>query len=355
MSLDTCSRAACSRAACSRAACSRVNHAPSLLDLPDDMLRAVLGMCTARALTCLASTCRHLRALGSQVDMPVVSLTCKQSPDVILWLWLPSVCHRVRALVARRCLADTPRWLPRLDGLRDLTLLYCRVNADLVDQLPASLTSLELHQVVPRAGRRHGIVGFRRLRALRALRVTFHENYDAIFVKHLPRGLRQLRLRGGKAMVVESFMPRGLRDVALSSRCILMCSNRLPRGVRSLRLECTEGRVWIVEVLPHDLRRLESLALRSPHTAWLPRVSEMTRLRALRVETNTLVTDWKALSSLPLLEHLELHTKQWMGFTLAQWPARPARRPRRVTVSIAGINITRSFFESTSPRSGAPG
>lgn len=302
------------------------------------MIRCIMERCSARGLACLASTCTNLRHLALQVRLPPVVLRCTDSPRVLRWLWSPSIAPRVHTLVARRCLYDSAEWTALLCGLRSVTFAFCRIRSDVVRFLPQSLVHLDMHQVLPPARVTHGTLSFHRLRCLRSLVLVMSKRWEALFVSRLPRGLRRLHLRGSKALILESFMPRGLRDVKLSASTLLLSSNRLPCKVRRLALECERSSVWIRDMLPLDLRRLEHLCIRSPTTSWLPRLEEMTRLHTLHIHSNSFVSNWNTLGQLEHLADLEIRTKEWLGFADSRWPVN-SPMPKRMVVSIGDISV----------------
>lgn len=310
----------------------------SLTGLPDDVLRLVLAKCTVRSLVCAASTCRTLRDLALDSPLGTVTLTCTQSPAALRWLWSETVAPRVRTLVARRCLYGACRWLTKLPHLRRLTLAFCRVRVSILGSLPPTLEHLDIHTLLPVEGRRHMGLSLRMLPRLRVLRLVFQPYaWEAAFVSRLPRGLRELRLRGCRALVVESFMPKGLRDVALHATALLVMSNRLPNTVRRVDMRCDYGNLWLADTLPLKVARLHTLVLRSPLLACVPRLSGMRNLRVLHVKSRTHVTSCRALAATRLRD-LEIHADDWIGFTDTAWPAeRPP--PERVVATVGDVRL----------------
>lgn len=309
-----------------------------LLDLPDDLHRCILQRCSTRALLCAASTCRHLRALAAETRLPVVTLTDRQRGRAKRWMLGPGVAGRVHTLVIRRCVHDRLDWAAGLTGLTSLTLAFCRVRSHALAVLPPGLLHLDVHMVTPPYGSSHDRVRLGHLKRLRTLRLVFTPCWVAAFLRALPPGLRVLHVRGADALVVEAFMPRGLRDVRLGAATMLLCCNRLPPRVGRVHLDCSDGRVWLRDTLPRDLRRLRHLEVRSPTTCWLPRASEMTSLRTLRLHTDTFVSDWRALAGARHLDDLEIGVKRWLGYASLHWPS-GCRVPRRVVVTIAGVRV----------------
>ncbi len=310
----------------------------ALTDLPDDVLRLVLARCTPRTLTCVASTCRSLRALANEAPLGTVTLTCAQAPGVMRWLWSPAVAPRVHTLVARRCLYGRCLWTDRLPALTSLTLAFCRVRVDALQVLPPGLVHLDMHQVLPPQGRAHARVSFERLRRLRVLRLVLATHaWDAAFVARLPPGLRVLHVRGARAMIVESFMPRGLRDVRLQASCMLLASNRVPPTVRTLHLRCTLGHLWLGDVLPLRPRRLRHLVLQSPSLSSVPGLATMTNLATLHLTCRTVLLSCRALGA-TAVDDLELHAKEWLGFTDTRWPLHRGT-PARLVATVADVRV----------------
>lgn len=309
-----------------------------LSHLPEDMVRRIMTKCTARALTCLGSTCRRMRELAAEAPLPPVTLTCHQAPEVLRWLWSPDVARRVRVLVARRCLYGQCRWTARLSDLRSLTLAFCRVRSGALAWLPLTLRHLDMHQVLPPQGLTHERLSFARLRHLRSLAVVFAAHaWDAAFVAGLPKGLRRLSMRNCRALVIESFMPQGLRDVALHAARLLLMSNRLPNKLRRIRLECRQGSVWLKDTLPLRPHKLRHLTVRCPTMTSFPACTGA--LEHLCLEAKSLVVSAKKLAAAPRLRHVELHVKHYLAFGDAAWP--PGVPFPDVTVTVDHVAVTR--------------
>jgi len=322
---------------------------PELFLLPDDLIRCIMRRCTARALVCLASTCRRARELADQVPLPPVTLTCQQTPSVMRWLWSPGIADRVSVLVARRCLYGQCQWTERLTELRSLTFAFCRVRSCALKHLPTSLRRLDMHQVLPPPGVTHSRMCFRRLRRLRSLDMVFNApSWDAAFVAGLPRGLRELRMRGCRALVVESFVPRGLRIARLHASNLLLLSNRLPNGVRAASLECDRGSVWLRDTLPLRPSKLRDLTVRCPMLSSLPDLDTFACLRTLRLEVRSLVVSAAQLGALRHLRHLELRASNWLGFSDLDWP-RHKPPPETLVATVDHVAVRRlPFLTATS-------
>lgn len=309
-------------------------------DLPDEMVLAVMSRCTARSLTCLASTCRRARRLALEVPMPRVVLTGKQMPAVMRWLWSPDIAPRLRVLVARRCLYGECKWLAQLPALRCLVLTFCRIRIDVFSHLAPSLEQLEVHQVLPSyPGETYGRIECCGLKRLRQLHLVFAPGkWDAVFLCRLPKCLTQLHMRGANAVVVESSMPSALRDASLHAASMLFLSNRLPSGVERVSLSCDEGRLWMRDTLPRNPRRLRWLSITCTGAAAVPELQRMTRLEQLTMRCSTFMVNWRHLGALRRLRDLELRAKEWLGLADSRWPAdRPF--PARLVVSVRDIAV----------------
>ena len=208
-----------------------------LTAVPDDVLRLIVGACSLRARLSLAATCRAMRDLVAAAPLPAVTLTCRQAPGAVRWMLSPRISDRVTVLVAKRCLYGACRWTARFDGLRDLALHFCRVRACMFDFLPQTVQRLDVHQLLPSPGMASQRLSLRRLPALRSLRLVLcAPAWNAAFLAKLPADVRELRVRGARALVIESRLPRRLEDLNLQASSMLLTCNRAPSGLRSLRL-----------------------------------------------------------------------------------------------------------------------
>lgn len=316
---------------------------PGLADLPDDLVRCVLLRCTTRSRVCLASTCTRFRCLARETPPTKVSLTCRQHPSVLRWLWSTDVAPWVQHLVARRCLYTDCVWVGFFHRLETLHLAFCRVRIGIIWHLPTSLRHVEIHTLVPPPPLTRVHLTFQRFKALRVLKLSFAwREWDAVFVAKLPKGLRVLHLRGGRALAVQSFVPKGLREVQCHASFMVLFTNRLPNGVRRVALECDGGAMWLRDVLPIRPTRLQALHVRCPSVGFglMGRLARMRRLRALTVACDTLVVSWPALASLLLLQRVELRVAHWLGASqLAPRPPGPLR-PCRVVVTVDHVDVT---------------
>ena len=282
---------------------------PEFTDIPDDAMRLIMNACPSlRSLVALACSCkRYYALLGDVQALPRAVMTWQCDIEG----WLRKRPLLVRELVAKRCLIGEVAWLSAFSNLRHLTVSFCRVRANVLDVLPPRLESLDVHVLQPSGSSR---VSFGRFKALRTLHVTFDpRRWDLAFVCRLPRGLRHLSLRGSRGLTIESAIPKGLRTVRMSAALMLLVCNRLPNVVRSVELRCTEGRVWLRDVLPLRPRKLQHLAVQS---SWLPSampaLAAMSRLRSLHLHADSLGVRWAACAHLRRLEHLELHARHWI-------------------------------------------
>lgn len=312
-----------------------------LADLPDDMVRAILDRCSTKTYVRLSCTCRRMRRLASPFPPgKKFTLTYAQHPSVYAWLASPEVAGRLAELVAKRCLqGSNVEWLGSLTALRSLTLAFCRVRHDVLGVLPRTLEHLDLHALMPAHRHHSGRLSFRHLTRLRVLRAVFEpRSWDVAFVCRLPKGLRELRLRGSQALIVESFVPRNLRIVSARAETMLMLCNRLPPTVRSVDLRCGAGCAWLRDTLPVRPRKLEDLSLSFQSVRTIPGLSAMTRLRRLAVHSGAYLLNWRALAALPRLESVEADVDTWLTTTQCIWPS--ARPIPRVDARVQGVNVT---------------
>lgn len=314
---------------------------PSFAQLPDDMVRLVLSKCaTPRAVVSLGSTCRRFRALAAEVaSLPPMTLTCTQHPSAHAWALSPAVARKFSSLTARRCVFDAAPWISRFSSLTSLVLAFCRVGVDVLGRLPPTLVHLDVHALVPRAEYESGRVSFGRLSKLRTLVVTFDPSkWNVAFVARLPKGLRDFRVRGAKALVVESRVPSGLRRFhAVADTMLLMC-NRLPNRVRDVHLACDSGTGWLRETMPRRPVRLEHLALRFRTVGIVPRLAAMRRLQTLALWSTTLSVNWNALAALPALRSVSFEAAHWLVATHSTWTS--ARPPPAIRATVGDVEAS---------------
>lgn len=318
--------------------------------LPDDVVRLVLQRCTFRAVVSLGCTCRRFKALADAVPLlPRVTLTLWQPMHIETWA--RANAHRIRDLVAKKCLYGEVPWLSNFTRLQYLTVAFCRLRPQVFEHLPPSLVALDVHMLVASASTRLSFAAFPRLRSLKL--VFDPLTWDMAFVRKLPRGLRRLELRGARVLGLESHMPKGLRTVSVHSQTLLVVCNRLPNGVRHVHLSCSHGRMWIRDVLPLKPRKLETLSLWSPSlSSVVPGLAAMTRLRSLAMHADSLCVRWSSLARAPALAHLTLVANHWMATTDVAWPM--FRRLPDVGVSVAGMPAPLILPPLTTSQSAAP-
>lgn len=307
----------------------------SLADLPDDMVRLILGKCdTTRAVVSLGCTCRRMRALVDDLDtLPPMTLTCMQDDSAHAWARSPHIARKFRWLTARRCVFSAAPWISKFSGLTTLVLTFCRVGVDILGRLPLTLTHLDIHALVPRPEYESGRMSFQRMTKLRTLVLTFLPSaWNVAFVAKLPKGLRDFRVRGAKALVIESRMPSGLRRFHAAADSMLLMCNRLPNRVTDVHMACDSGTTWLRETMPLRPVRLERLALRFRTVGAVPRLCDMRRLQSLALCSTTLSVNWSTLSKLPALTSVSLDAAHWLVATHSTWASHRPLPAIRATV-----------------------
>lgn len=306
-----------------------------MLDLPDDVLRVILGMCpTSRTVVSVGCTCRRMRDLVEDMDtLPPMTLTCVQDKSAHAWARSPHIARKFHTLTARRCVFSTAPWVSKFSALTTLVMTFCRVGVEVLGKLPPSLVHLNIHTLVPRHGYESGRASFQRLTRLRTLAMTFDPaRWNVAFVAKLPRGLRECRLRGAKAMVVESHMPKGLRCFHAAADTMLLLCNRLPNRVEDVCLTCDSATSWLRDIMPMRPHRLRSLSLRFRAVGTVPRLAGMKRLQSLALWSTTLSVNWSALAALPALTRVSLGAAHWLVTTHSSWPSSKPVPAIRATV-----------------------
>jgi hypothetical protein len=318
---------------------------PQLTDLPDDVVRIIMSHCGMRALMSLACTStRHAALAAGLSGLPTITMTAKQHDGIQQWICRPNVAGKVHDLIARRCLFGRQPWLACLTNLQSVTLVHCRVRADVLACLPACLRRLDVHMLTQfSAGT--GVaapnrLSFKRFAALETLHITFEpNNWHMAFVRKLPASLRRLKLRGAPALAIESHMPRGLRDVWVEARVILIMCNRLPNSLQRLHLSTQATRLWLRDILPLRPAALEHLSLSCPGlSARVPNMGAMRRLRHLELRGNALSLSWASLAHAPSLETVRVHAAHWLAVTNPDaWPESRAVPDVRATIAEAAV------------------
>jgi hypothetical protein len=315
---------------------SAADAAPTtgLGDLPVDIVRLVMRHLGARSLTCLASTCREYRDLAAALPLHV-SLS-REIVETRLgryyatgayvhhtqqWMKLPHVAPRVRCVTARRTASGACTWLTQLRRLEHLTILFSRVTAAALLNAADTLRHLDVHRLRPtRTSRVFNTAVLGRLRHLRVLRLTFDDDWESVVLQGLLglRDLQELTLRRAPFLVVNS-APRAER-VTLHAELWHSVGGAL-RPCRSLDVECDMSSVPLGSLLPDDLSGLQSLRVRCPNRSIVPRLRDMTALRALYLDLDALVLDPADLAD--TLESLEVRVR----FALGVAPAGVVPRP----------------------------
>ena len=325
------------------------------MDLPDDMLRLVLAKCaTTRMVVSLGCTCRRMRELADDMDeLPPMTLTCVQDKSARTWSRSPHIARKFTMLTARRCVFSSALWVSRFSSLTSLVMTFCRVGVDVLSRLPPTLTHLDIHTLVPHHGYESGRTSFKRLAKLRTLVVTFDPSrWNLAFVTHLPRGLRDCRMRGAKAMVIESHMPQGLRRFHAAADTMLLLCNRLPNRVEDVRLTCDSATSWLRDTMPLRPWRLKNLCLRFRAVGTVPRLADMKRLESLALWSTTLSINWSALAALPALAHVSFGAAQWLVTTHSTWTSsRPVPTIRATVGDVEASDLIAPARSSVPARS----
>lgn len=315
---------------------------PTLLSLPPDMLRHVLGFLGVRSLLSAAATCTTLRQLADQRELHPVLTAHFSLSRALDWMALPHVRGRVRTLTARRCLWGRCCFLRNLESLQRLVVLYTRVTAPLFRHVPTTLQHLTLHRLESDWG--SGVFStsnVSRLTQLRTLEITFTPTWDLVVVEglaHLP--LRRLSLRLAPALVVHHELR--IDSVLLHGVSALVCP--FPVHARDLHLECGERLAPLdLVVTPESAGQLRSLYLSCPRRMTIPSAEELTGLQRLHLCYDAAVVSLRHLAAMRDLRCVELETR--FGVAVAGMRV-SLPRAVKVRASVGGVPLSQTVVDA---------
>lgn len=302
-----------------------------LLDLPADVLRAVVSCLPVRSMVRAGATCRTLGSIVGSMDLhPVMT---SRTPLMVGWLARPDVRGRVRTLTARNCLAERCAFLRDLDALDQLRVEFGRVPAHITRVLPVSLRYLDLHRIDCLHDDVFQMSRFRRLTRLHTLKVTFVRNWDMVVLDGLESlPLRVLVVRHAPMLLVRG--PLNIPWVHLHATG-MVCPHSMT--CERLHIECAEGAVETAAVLcPDSCAGLRDLTLSCPRLT-LPIVTHMPALERLCVRANSALVPVAQLSLLRSFWSLEVIVRYGLGVA-----APIARLPPTVAVcaSVGGVPLS---------------
>ena len=310
----------------------------SLLSLPPDMLRLVLGKVNVRSLLMAACTCKALRALAAELPLHPVMTSQTHMLD---WLAKSHVAPRVHSLTSRYSMWGRCTFVRWLTSLESLVVTFGHVSAPIFRWLPASLTYLDIHRLDCEFGEAFFTSRLSRLVNLQTLKLTFTSHWDMVVVEGLDAlPLKHLSLRLAPSMVVRA--PLRVPTLNLHAVSHLICPHEL--AAEDLRLECCDGSAsFDLMITPESAGCLRRLSLSCPNRITVPRLDHMTRLEHIHVKFDSVLVPLRHLSAMPRLHSAEFDTR--FGVAVA---GMQCKLPRTVVVrgSVAGIPLRPSAIDA---------
>lgn len=305
----------------------------SLLSLPPDLLRCILGALGTRALVNASATCKALHALAAELPLRPV-MTSSTQPRMQQWLGSPAVAPRVVSLTARTCMWGRCCFVGALRNLRVLVVTFGHVAPQMCKWLPPTLEFLDIHRLACN----HmdtDLFSTKRLAhlpRLRTLKLTFTPGWDVVVVERLgEHRFEHLSIRKAPTLVVRC--PLRAATLHLEGLVDLVCPFALE--AERLALECPrESAAFDVMVSPQTAPLLRELRLACPGRVTVPWLAHMD-LEELHVRYDSVIVPCAVMAGMPRLRRMEMHTR----FGVAVSGHTPLPRHVRISAYVAGVPL----------------
>lgn len=267
----------------------------TFFDLPNDLIREVLGHLATRSLQKAACTCKRLKALAYAMPLHPV-MTVYNQRALTAWLSAPEVASRMHTLRMKH-VEHQHLQLRHITTLSSLVVTCGRVTTEYP---PSSLTHLHLHMLKGNFSTR----ALGTMPRLESLTLVATDRLEAMFLQQSP--LKYVRL---KAWEVHLRCPLHVDTVHVEALNRIVCVQPCIRA-RTLRVECDGAHPAPLEsmVLPADASALHRLYVRHPGCSSIPFWSEMSQLEEVRIKSDIFEVGLWWLSSLPRLQFIECDT-----------------------------------------------
>ena len=285
---------------------------PLLVDLPQDMVRHILGFLRPRPLLMAACTCSLLHRLAAEIPLRP-TMTSSNQRHMLGWLARAAIAPRVSALIARNCLWGPCAFLQGLPRLESLVITFGRVSTPLFRILPPTLKHLEVHRVEGDYGDVFSTARLKRLVHLHTLKLTFTSRWELVVLD----GLADLPLRHVCIRLAPTLLVREALNVpTLHMHAVsgILCSHALTAN--ELVLECAEHPLACESLIsPETAPHLRCLRLSCPHRVTVPWLGRMTQLERLDVRFDTVLVPLRHLAAMPALQHVRFETRYGVAVT----------------------------------------